>query len=109
MTHWFFTKKNWKGRKDMRRVKAEKEEMPIFLAKNMTAKGLNLHVGDIVRIYKSVCVGDSEKKVGVKSLMTVPIQILKLYPHHALCRFGLHKEAFTYAEIATSMEIGGNS
>lgn len=45
----------------MRRVKAEKEEMPIFLAKNMTAKGLNLHVGDIVRIYKSVCVGDSKK------------------------------------------------
>lgn len=42
----------------MRRVKAEKEEMPIFLAKNVTAKGLNLHVGDIVRIYK----GNPEKK-----------------------------------------------
>lgn len=27
----------------MRRVKAEKEEMPIFLAKNVTAKGLNLN------------------------------------------------------------------
>ena len=46
MMHWFVTKKNWKGRKDMRRVKAEKEEMPIFLAKNVTAKGLNLHVGE---------------------------------------------------------------
>ena len=55
----------------MRRVKAEKEEMPIFLAKNVTAKGLNLHVGDIVRIYK----GNPEKKIGGKSLMMVPIQI----------------------------------
>lgn len=85
----------------MRRVKAEKEEMPIFLAKNVTAKGLNLHVGDIVRIYK----GNPEKKIDGKSLMMVPIQILQLYLHHALCRFGLHKEAFTYAEIAASMAI----
>lgn len=75
MMHWFVTKKNWKGRKDMRRVKAEKEEMPIFLAKNVTAKGLNLHVGDIVRIYK----GNPEKKIDGKSLMMVPIQILQLY------------------------------
>ena len=67
----------------MRRVKAEKEEIPIFLAKNVTAKGLNLHVGDIVRIYK----GNPEKKIGGKSLMMVPIQILQLYSHHALCRF----------------------
>lgn len=49
----------------MRRVKAEKEEMPIFLAKNVTAKGLNLHVGDIVRIYK----GNPEKKIDGKSLI----------------------------------------
>lgn len=49
----------------MRRVKAEKEEMPIFLAKNVTAKGLNLHVGDIVRIYK----GNPEKKIDGKSFI----------------------------------------
>lgn len=57
----------------MRRVKEEKEEMPIFLAKNVTAKGLNLHVGDIVRIYK----GNPEKKIDGKSLMMVPIQIFR--------------------------------
>ena len=39
MTHWFVTKKNWKGRKDMRRVKAEKEEMtPTAPAKEEEAK-----------------------------------------------------------------------
>ena len=85
----------------MRRVKAEKEEMPIFLAKNVTAKGLNLHVGDFVRIF----IGYPEINIDWKSFLMFDVKILDLYSHHALCRFGLHKEAFTYAEIAASMAI----
>lgn len=84
--------------------KESQQRETVISVSDLTPTKMNLSIGDTIYVFKTA--SPDEREVGRER--RVPVKILKLYRHHALCRVnGRHNEAFTYAELEQAKKRGG--